>query len=315
MKLSLYRTIIRDVKVNGFYYIWDLCLVKLRFRKESKFYKRMTDEEYIKFKYLNKRGKKIDLENPLSFNEKLNWLKLYNRIPEYSVLVDKYNVRKYVADKIGEEHLIPLIGGPWDSVDRIDFEVMPQQFVLKCTHDSGSIVICHDKRNFDPNRDTVILKKGLMKNFYWVGREWPYKNVKPQIVAEKFMVDESGNDLKDYKIFCFNGNPRLIQVDYNRFKGHMRNLYSTEWEFLDVKLTYPTNPDAQIPKPAKLDILLEYARALSRGIPFVRTDFYIINDQIYFGELTFFPGSGWEFFEPESFEMSLGQLLVLPVKR
>ncbi len=312
MMFNFFKTIIRDMKTNGWYYLWDLVLIGMRLRKEPKFYMKMTDEEFIKFKYKNKRGKSIDLENPVSFNEKLNWLKLYNRRPEYSIMVNKYLVRQYIADKIGEEHLIPLIGGPWDSVEAIDFAGLPQQFVLKCTHDSGSIVICADKNQFDPKRDCDVLKKGMKKNFYWVGREWPYKNAKPQIIAEKFMVDESGTDLKDYKIFCFNGSPRLIQVDYNRFKGHMRNLYSTQWDFLDVKLTFPSNPDAKIPRPENLETLLAYAEKLSQDIPFVRTDFYVINDQIFFGELTFFPGSGWEFFEPESFEMYMGHLLVLP---
>lgn len=245
-------------------------------------------------------GEKLDLKNPRTFNEKLQWLKLHDRKPEYTKMVDKYEVRKYIKKKIGEQYLIPLVGGPWDTFDDIDFSKLPDQFVLKCTHDSGSVAICKDKKAFDIEVVRKKFNRALKGNFFYGGREWPYKNVKPRIIAEKYMADESGTELKDYKIFNFNGIPKIIQVDYNRFVRHKRNLYSTDWKYMDVAIKYETDPNIEICKPAKLDEMLGMAQSLSQNIPHIRTDFYSIGDKIYFGELTFYHESGFGKFMPKN---------------
>jgi hypothetical protein len=271
----------------------------------------MPDSLYLKKQFKAVFGYSLDLKKPETFNEKLQWLKLYDRNPLYTRLADKYEARKFVAEKIGDEHLIPLLG-VWDSVDEINFEKLPNEFVLKCTHDSGSIVICKDKNNFDAKQAKSKLKKELKENFYHASREWPYKNVRPRIIAEKFMVDESGTELKDYKIFCFNGEPKVIQVDFDRFKNHKRNLYDTEWNYIPVSVKFPTNPNRIINKPSKLEEMLKQAKALSKNIPHVRVDFYSIYNKIYFGELTFTHGAGYEKFEPEKYNEIFGSWINLP---
>lgn len=277
-------------------------------------YKWIPTKLFIKLQYRHVVKKKLNLRNPQTFNEKLQWLKLYDRNPLYTTLVDKYAVREYIKEKIGEEYLIPLIGGPWKSVNEIPFDTLPNQFVLKTTHDSGGIVICKDKAVFDIDAAKCKLKWSLQRKYFYSSREWPYKNVQPQIIAEKYMVDESGTELKDYKIFNFQGKAKLIQVDYNRFVDHKRNLYTPEWEYLDVMLQYPNDSQHKIEKPKSLGKMLELAELLSEGIPHVRTDFYSIGEKIYFGELTFYHGSGFEKFDPPEWDRILGDWLVLPDK-
>jgi len=271
----------------------------------------IPDNIYLKLRYKYYTGKKLNLKNPQTFNEKLQWLKLYDRNPLYTKLVDKYEVRKYIAETIGKEYLIPLIG-VYNNVEEIDWESLPNQFVLKCTHGSGANIICSDKSKLDIEDAKKKLKKWMKKNWYWFGREWAYKNVRPRIVCEKYMVDESGTELKDYKIFCFNGEPKLIQVDYNRFSGHKRNLYDINWNYLPVSIKYPSYPNIIITKPKKLKEMLELARLLSKDYPHVRVDFYYVNNKIYFGEMTFYHGSGFEKFIPKEFEFKMGNLLKLP---
>ncbi|MCU9942847.1 glycosyl transferase, partial [Bacillus pacificus] len=191
----------------------------------TKISKVIPDKTYLEIKYKLTTGKKLDFENPKTFNEKLQWLKLHNRNPEYTTMVDKFEVRKYIADKIGEEYLIPLIG-VYDSFEEIDFEVLPNQFVLKPNHTSGNVYICKDKSKINYKELKKEINMWLKRKYYWMHREWPYKNVKPKIVCEKYMVDESGTELKDYKMYCFNGETKIIQVDYDRFNGHKRNLYN-----------------------------------------------------------------------------------------
>lgn len=270
----------------------------------------VPDELYLKIVYGLIFKKKLDLDTPKTFNEKLQWLKLHDRQPQYTTMVDKYEAKKYVAGKIGEEYIIPTLG-VWDSFDNIDFGRLPDQFVLKCTHDSGGLVICKDKSRFDVQAAKEKIEQCLKRNFYWLGREWPYKNVKPRIIAEKYMTDESGVELKDYKVFNFDGEPKLIQVDYDRFVEHKRNLYGTDWQYIEVSIQYPTDAGHQIDKPKQLEKMLQMARRLSAGIPHVRTDFYCIDDKIYFGELTFYHESGFGKFTPESFGEEMGKWLKL----
>ncbi len=271
----------------------------------------ISDEFYLKNLYRKCMNKELNLENPQTFNEKLQWLKLHDRNPEYTKMVDKYEAKKYVASIIGEEYIIPTLG-VYDKFEDIDFEKLPNQFVIKCTHDSGGIVICKDKNNLNIKEARKKINKCLKINFYYSGREWPYKNVKPRIIIEKYMEDESNNELKDYKLFNFNGEPKIIEVDYNRFIEHKRNLYDKDWNYIEAAIQYPTDSDKKIKKPENLAKMLELAKILSKDIPFVRTDFYSIEDKIYFGELTFYHGSGLEEFNPNSFDKELGEWLKLP---
>lgn len=285
--------------------------VKSLFEKASHL---LPDKLYIQMRYRMRMGEWPDLKNPKTYNEKLQWIKLYDRKPEYVTMVDKYDVKEYVAKLIGEEYVIPNIG-VWNDFEEIDFDKLPQQFVLKCTHDSGGLVICKDKSKLDIQAAKKKINGSLNSNYYWHSREWPYKNVKPRIIAEQYMVDESGVELKDYKIFTFNGEPKFIQVDFGRFDGHKRNLYTTDWEYMDIMNYYPTAPEIQIEKPICLDKMLELSRILSAGIPHLRTDFYVIDGKVYFGELTFFHGSGMKQYVPRSFEKTMGDWMELPKEK
>ena len=200
----------------------------------------------------------------------------------------------------------------WDSFDNIDFEKLPNQFVLKTTHDSGGVAICRNKDTFDVHSAKEMINTHLKRKFYLIGRELSYKNITPRIIAEKYMVDESGYELKDYKIFCFNGVPKLIQVDFGRFSKHKRNIYSTDWEYLGFSSLYPTDPNVKIRRPEKLDSMLNIAKKLSKGMPHVRIDLYLIYDQIYFGELTFYHESGFGKFKPDKWDTILGEWIKLP---
>lgn len=273
----------------------------------------LPDEAYIQLYYFAKFRKFCNLKNPYSFNEKIQWLKLHDRNPLYTTLVDKIEVKKYVADLIGEEYIIPTLG-VWDNPDDIDFDKLPDQFVLKCNHDSGEVFICKDKETFDIEYTKSRLKKLLTQDFYLVGREWPYKNVKRKVLAEKYMVDESRVELKDYKIFCFGGIPKLIEVDFDRFVDHKRNLYTVEWQYVRAESAYPTDENRVIQRPLQLEKMLEIAKSLSKGIPFLRVDLYVINNEVYFGELTFYHESGFGRFLPAQFEETLGEWIELPEK-
>lgn len=274
----------------------------------------VPDKIYLRLMYRAHMGQKLDLKGPKTFNEKLQWLKLYDRNPLYTTMVDKYAVKQYVAERIGQQHLIPTLG-IWERFEDIDFASLPDQFVLKTTHDSGGIVICTDKRQLDLVAAQEKMQRCLQRNYYRRSREWPYKNVKPRIIAEAFMTDESGAELKDYKIFNFGGVPKLIQLDFDRFCGHKRNLYSVDWKRLDVEYKYPGDARRFVSPPDGLDEMLELARVLSGELPFVRTDFYIINGKIYFGELTFFPEGGFGSFSSDELALQLGEQIILPAPR
>ncbi len=275
------------------------------------FFKWISDEKYLKIAYRIRIGKKLNLDHPTTFNEKLQWLKLHDHNPEYTTMVDKYTAKKWAADRIGEQYIIPTLG-VWEHFDDIDFDALPNRFVLKCTHDSGGIVIVTDKKILDLSQARKKLEHCLKNNYYWGNREWPYKNVHPRIIAEQYMADESDVELKDYKIFNFSGEPKLIQVDYDRFVEHKRNIYTTDWQYVEAAIQYPTDPMHQIEQPKALEKMLDLACTLSAGFPHVRTDFYCIDDRIYFGELTFYHGSGFETFTPESLGEEMGKWLKLP---
>ncbi len=276
--------------------------------------KLFSDKRFIKMKFYIEMGQKLDLDNPKTFNEKLQWLKLYNRKPEYTTMVDKFAVKEYVANIIGEERIIPTLG-IWNSFDEIDFNSLPNQFVLKTTHGGGGggVVICKDKNTFDKQKAKKVLQKSLNSDIYWNYREWPYKDVPKRIIAEQFMSNND-KDLEDYKIHCFNGEPKFILVCGNRYgKGAMiDDFYTPEWELMDVRRPGHPRSEKASKTPEQLGQMLELSRILSKDIPFLRTDFYIIQSRIYFGELTFFPASGMSKFEPQEWDKKFGNWLKLP---
>lgn len=274
----------------------------------------VPDSIYIKILFKALVGEKCHLKHPVTYNEKLQWLKLHDRKPEYSEMVDKYEVRKYIARTLGEEYLIPCFG-VYESFDEINFAELPDQFVLKCTHDSGSVIICTDKFKLDIAAAKERLTKAMKKNYYDTYREWPYKGVKPRIIAEKYMVDESGDDLKDYKIMCFNGKAKVIETHENRYtegKTHTQTFYTENWEKLDIYQVdlYPTKEKR--PKPEQMDTLIALSEKIAHDMYHARVDWYLINGHIYFGEITFYDGSGFEPFPEKKDDVYLGNLLKLP---
>ena len=278
--------------------------------------KRMSDERYLKLLFKDRMGYKLNLKDPKTFNEKLQWLKLYNRRPEYTTMVDKYEVKKCVADKIGEEYIIPTIG-VWEKFDDIDFDALPNQFVLKCTHDSGGLVICRDKSKLDKVAAREKIERSLKRNYYWHAREWPYKNVKPRIIAEQYMVDESGYDLKDYKFFCFGGEVKLCMIERDRAKGrngHAVDFFDRNFEHQNITVDGYPNAVQAYKKPENYDELLAIAEKLAKNIPHIRVDLYNVNGRVYFGELTFFQASGNIKFAPIEWDEVLGNWIELPEK-
>ena len=272
---------------------------------------------YIKILFYKRIGRRINLKKPITFNEKLQWLKLYNKKPFYAILVDKYEVKKYIAEKIGMEYVIPAYG-VWDKFDDVDFGSLPDQFVLKCTHDSGGLVICKDKKNFDFKKAKEKINKSLKTNYYWCGREWPYKDVKPRIIAEKYMTDSPDVDtFTDYKFYCFNGYVDCVMVCLDRNTGDTKfYFFDKDWKLLRYNKRGKEAPEGfTIPKPACIDKMFEIAAELSKGIPFVRVDLYVSNGQIYFGEMTFYPASGFDPNRLPETDLYFGSLIKLPTDK
>ena len=274
----------------------------------------LPDDIYLKLVYWAEIGKTLNLENPQTFNEKIQWLKIHDRKAEYTRLVDKYEVKKYIADSIGEEYVIPTLG-VWDCFDDIDFRKLPDRFVLKCTHDSGGIVIVKDKKNFDLEAARKKLEKALMSNYYYLRREWPYKNVKPRILAETYMEEEGSSELSDYKFMCFNGKVKCSFTCTERYSdsGLKVTFYDKEWNIMPFERHYP-KCETPLIKPCNYDKMIELAEKLSKDLIFARIDFYEINGKVYFGEITFYPGSGMEEFEPEEWDEKLGSWIDLKIK-
>lgn len=264
-------------------------------------YERFTniipDPAFLRMAYFAFIGKRLNLDNPQTFSEKLQWLKLYNRRPEYTMMVDKYLVRDYIAKTIGEEYLIPLLG-VWDDPDEIDFEALPNQFVLKCNHNSGlGMCICKDKSKLDIKKVREELRRGLKQDYYLTSREWPYKNVPRKIICEQYMEDSSQKDsLTDYKFFCFNGVADCVMVCLDRFSGDTKfYFFDKSWELKRLNIRGKNAPEGfTIPKPICMDEMFRIAEQLSAGLTFSRIDLYECNGKVYFGEITFFPDSGFD---------------------
>lgn len=281
---------------------------KIRAFVKQTFYSLLPEKKHLDIKFLKVFGRHIDWENPKSFNEKLQWLKVYNKNPQHTMLVDKYEVREYIKKIIGEEYLIPVIA-VYDKVSDIDFDALPDSFVLKCTHGSACNIICSDKSKLDVKAAKKKLKKWMKINYYYLSREWPYKNVKPRIVCEKFMKDDTTNDLKDYKFFCFEGKVHFSFVASDRHTDEVKfNFFDSEWNDLPVENDHP-RVENKIKKPVNYEKMIELAEQLSKDELFLRVDFYEINGRIYFGELTYYHGGGFLAFKPEEYDYKFGELI------
>ena len=268
----------------------------------------IPDKIYLSLKDKKNFGYLLDWKHPITCSDKINWLKLYDRNPLYTRMVDKYEVKEYVAGIIGKQYVIPTLG-VWDRAEDIDFDLLPDQFVLKATHDSGRVVICTDKAKLDKVKAVEEMKKSLKRDFYAVTREWPYKNVKRRIIAEKFIAPrtkDTPKDLPDYKFFCFNGEPQYCQVIRDRSTEETIDFYDMEWRH---QIFVGLNPVA---RPENLENMIAICRKLSKDIPFVRVDLYEVDGCEYFGELTFYPASGMGVFTPEEWSVKLGDLIKLP---
>lgn len=287
-------------------------MVRSRKLKKIKYaLKFLPDKIYIQLYYFYKFKHFCNLKQPKTYNEKLNWLKIHDHNPSYVRMVDKYEVKEYVSQKIGAKYIIPTLG-LWDHFDEIIFDELPNQFVLKCTHDSEGIVICKDKRKLDKAKAKEKIEAALKCNFYFIGREWPYKGVKPRIIAEHYMEDHVDGELRDYKFFCFNGEPKVM------FVASERNLGATKFDYYDLKFNhlelvqhYP-NSNASVRKPETFDMMVKFSKVLSEKIPHVRVDFYEVEGKLYFGELTFYHFSGFMPFQPAKWDMSFGDWINLP---
>lgn len=274
----------------------------------------LPDKMYIYVKWYGRRMPyRLNLKNPKTYNEKLQWIKLYDRNPLYTIMVDKYRVKKYISDRIGDEYVIPILG-VWNDVDDIEWNKLPSQFVIKANHDCGGMVICKDKSKFDIEEARIRLKKALHNNYYYESREWPYKNVKPLVFAEKYMEDEYG-ELRDYKFFCFDGNVKALMVGSQRFKGGevKQDYFDSDYNHLPFTKGHP-NAEIIPQKPKGFEEMKRLAANLSKGIPEVRVDFYDVNGHVYFGEYTFFHDGGMVQFYPIDWDYKFGEWIKLPSK-
>lgn len=273
----------------------------------------VPDKMWVELIYRYKFGKKLNLKNPVTFNEKLQWLKIYDHNEQHAILVDKEKVKAYVADLIGEEYIIPTIG-VWTDFDDIDFGSLPNRFVLKCTHDSGGLCVCKDKKLFDRSFAKKKINKSLKRDYYLDYREWPYKKVKHKIIAEQYLEDNVDHELRDYKFFCFGGRVEFFKVDFDRFKRHRANYYDRQQNLLPFgEADYPPDFERKIEIPDKIEDMIRLAEKIASNEPFVRIDLYYCNKRIYFGEITFFPASGFGKFTPDDWDEKLGNYLKLPI--
>lgn len=275
--------------------------------------KLFPDKQYIRLIFLRRMGYRMNFDNPKTFNEKLNWMKLYHRIPRYSLMADKYEVKKIVSANIGDQYVVENYGC-WNSFDDINFESLPNQFVLKCNHNSGGAIICKDKKSFDYQKAKQIINISLKKNYFNNYREWPYKNIKPKIIADKYLDDHSGRELNDYKFWCFNGVPKYMYCTVKTNKEQIfENFYDMEFNEVPINHGFPRR-DPEFEKPAAFELMKDLARKLSKGIPFVRIDFFYVDNRVYFGEYTFYDWAGLQPFSSYEMDLKLGELINLPEK-
>lgn len=272
-----------------------------------------NDALYLKMEYYFQTGRRLNLNNPKSYNEKLQWLKIHDRKPEYTQMVDKAGVKDYITKTIGEEYVIPTLG-VWKHFDEIDFTTLPEKFVLKCTHDSGGLVICKDKKTLDKVSAKEKIEKCLKKNYFYGTREWPYKDVEPRIIAEPLLEQANGEEICDYKVMCFNGKAKLIELHMNRHSDHhTQDFYDVNWQKTEISQGkgYGGCSDIEVSKPSCLDEMLQLSETLTKDMAHCRVDWYVVNGHLYFGELTFFDGSGYVLFDDDKYDLLLGSWIHL----
>lgn len=273
----------------------------------------MSDKFHLEMNYLFTKREHLNLKDPVTFNEKLQWLKIYDRNPKYTMLVDKYRVKQWVSDTIGKEHVIPTLK-MWSSADDIDIDDLPNQFVLKCNHDSGSVIICKDKSIFDLTSAKQKLSRHLATDTSAFFCEWAYRNVPRCIIAEQYMEETGQTDLMDYKFFCFDGEPKIMYMSRDHAEHATTDFFDMEFNHLPIRMQAP--PSSILPeKPAEFEHMKELARKLSKGIPQVRVDFYVINGRVYFGEMTFYHCGGMVTVQPHEWNVKMGDMIHLPAKR
>ncbi len=271
----------------------------------------IPDQTYLKAVFKAETGYKLDLNHPQTYNEKLQWLKLYDRKPEYTMYADKYRVREYIARTIGEQYLIPLVG-IYKTANEIPWDKLPNRFVLKCNHASGTNIICKNKDNLDIASAEKQLNAWLKRNAFWGAREWCYKNIEPCIVCEEFIETEDGNTPDDYKFMCFNGIPRFIQLHHDRYGEHTLDYYTPEWDKANLQRIDANTSAKDKEKPDKLEEMLAIARRLSENMYYARIDLFYVNGNIYFGEITLYPTGGLSTFTRYEDDLLLGSYIKLP---
>ena len=289
-------------------------LDKKRSLKKIKYFLRfLPDKIYLQIYYFAQFKRFINFKAPKTYNEKLQWLKINDRNPEYTKMVDKYEAKEYVSKIIGEEYIIPTLG-IWDKFEEIDFDKLPNQFVLKCTHDSEGLVIVKDKSKMNMEEAKEKIEKAMKYNFFYIGREYPYKNIKPRIIAESYMEDKKYGELRDYKFFCFDGEPKAMFIATDRNIGKTKfDFYDLEFNHLDIVQHYP-NSNGKIEKPINFDKMIELSKKISKGLKHARVDFYEVDDKIYFGEITFYHFSGLQPFNDVKWDIKFGSYLNLKKK-
>ena len=271
----------------------------------------LPDKPYLKLVYWGETSKKLNLDAPVTYNEKLQWLKLYDRKPEYIKYADKYTVRSYISETIGEQYLIPLLG-VYDSVEEINWDSLPNQFVLKCTHGSGCNIICTDKDKLKIEVSKIKLNKWMKRNWYWFGREWPYKNIKPRIICETF-ISETDNTPDDYKVLCFNGKAKLVGVHIDRYGNHKLDNYDRQWEKTTIARDGPMS-NFVYEKPKQFEKMIQLSELLASNMNHVRIDWFIVRDKLYFGEITLYEASGFDHFDNKEDDYLLGSWIDLKEK-
>ena len=269
----------------------------------------VPDRVHLKIMYRAHLGRKLDLTNPKAFNEKIQWLKLYDRKPIYSVMADKLRAKQWAGSIIGDRYIVPAIGH-WEDVDQIDIDLLPDSFVLKTNHDCGGVLVCKDKSEFNLIEAKRFLSMHMKSNYYWFGREWQYSRITPCVFAEKYL-DDGGEDLFDYKVLCFEGVPRFIQLHRGRTSFHTEDMYDADWNLVDIEWVDYPQTGSPIPRPCALDEMLMLSEKLAKGLHHLRVDWFIVDGKLYLGELTLHNGSGFTKFSNYSDDIYLGSFIEL----
>lgn len=285
----------------------------IRMRRNG-FFNWIPDELYLKWRYRRLFKRKLDLENPITFNEKMQWLKLYDRNPLYTQLVDKYEVKKYISEKVGKEYTLKTLG-LWDSFEEIDFSKLPEQFVLKCTHDSGTVIICKDRKTFNVEEAKKKIEYSLKRNFFWEAREWPYKNVKPRIIAEEYLAGPDNTEVRDYKFLCLNGEAKFLLISSKDKKSGDRRVDLFDLEENVIKIDRSLTDYSDLPSfPIHFDKMKELSSYIAKDFPTIRVDFYESKVRIYIGELTFYNCGGFACTMDYEWDKILGEMLTIDPK-